>query len=74
MVMAITAPLQPVPLRDVSPVALMRARAVADANCLRALARAALRDGAPKPQLRAGNARAAAHRVLAHARCMSVLA
>ena len=66
--MAVPAPLPPSSQIETLPAALVRARAVADANRLRALARVALRDGAPMPELRAFNARAAARRVLAHAR------
>ncbi|WP_174804947.1 hypothetical protein [Methylobacterium oxalidis] len=64
------APLPPSSQIETLPAALVRARAVADANRLRALARVALRDGAPMPELRAFNARAAARRVLAHARIL----
>ncbi|MCE4222374.1 hypothetical protein HCU64_01300 [Methylobacterium sp. C25] len=54
-----------------APVATIRARAAADARFLRALARTALADGLPRPELRALNARNAARRVLDHARRMS---
>ncbi|MER2267252.1 hypothetical protein [Methylobacterium oxalidis] len=66
--MAVPAPLPPSSQIETLPAALVRA--VADANRLRALARVALRDGAPMPELRAFNARAAARRVLAHARTL----
>lgn len=55
------------------PVAAIRIRAAADARQLRALARAALRDGMPKSDLRSANARAAARRVVEHARRLSSL-
>ncbi|GBU19049.1 MULTISPECIES: hypothetical protein [Methylobacterium] len=58
---------------DGHPVAVLRARALADANRLRALACVALRDGAPHAGMRACNARTAARRVLAHARTLSAL-
>ena len=45
-----------------------RAVAIANANWFRAMARRALRDGAPRPELRAANARAAARIVLRQAR------
>ena len=72
--MTMPAPLRPIPLNEVSPVSLTRARAIADANRFRALARAALRDGAPKAELRAANTRAAARGILAHVRRVSVFA
>ena len=72
--MTMPAPLRPTPYHEVSPVSLTRARAIADANRFRALARAALRDRAPKAELRAANARAAVRSILAHVRCMSVFA
>lgn len=55
------------------PVAIVRARAAADARHLRALARTARIDGLPKAELRSANARAAARRVLDHARRVSSL-
>ncbi|GEP00476.1 hypothetical protein GCM10007887_22560 [Methylobacterium haplocladii] len=55
------------------PIAVIRARAVADVRCLRALARAAYRDGSPKADLRSANARAAARQVLDQARRLSAL-
>ncbi|WP_430911212.1 hypothetical protein [Methylobacterium sp. sgz302541] len=59
--------------RDRDPVSILRARALADARQLRLLACVALRDGAPRADLRAANARAAARSVLAHARRLSRL-
>lgn len=55
------------------PAAALRSRAISDAHRFRALARIALRDGSPKPELRAAHARAAARSVLGHARRMSAL-
>ena len=72
--MTVSASLQQIPFRETSPVSLTRARAIADANHFRALAREALRDGAPKAELRAANARAAVRSILAHVRCMSAFA
>ena len=57
---------------DSPPVAL-RARAIADANALRALAWAALRDGSPKAELRAAAARSSARAVIVHARRLSAI-
>ena len=51
----------------------IRGRAVADANQLRALACAALRDGAPHGARRAATARASARAVLAHAKRLSAI-
>lgn len=59
--------------RDLDPAFCLRARALADARQLRALANVALRDGAPRAGLRAANARAAARKVIAHARRLSCL-
>lgn len=56
-----------------SPVAALRARAIADANRLRALAFVALRDGMPNGTRRAANARASARAVLKHARRLSAI-
>jgi hypothetical protein len=56
-----------------SPITALRVRAIADANALRALARAALRDGMPRGEARAATSRAAARAVLAHARRLSVI-
>ena len=56
-----------------TPAVPIRLRAAADTRRLRALAAIALRDGAPHGALRAANARAAAHAVIAHARRMSAL-
>ncbi|MGU3540503.1 hypothetical protein [Methylobacterium sp. A54F] len=64
----------PLPAAGTEPVAVLRARARADADRFRRLAAVALRDGAPRGALRAANARAAARSVLAYARRMSVLA
>ncbi|AWN39030.1 hypothetical protein DK427_15085 [Methylobacterium radiodurans] len=50
-----------------------RAKAVAHANQLRALAWAALRDGAPHGAMRAATARTAARRILQHERRAAVL-
>ncbi len=50
-----------------------RAKAVAHANQLRALAWAALRDGAPHGAMRAATARTAARRILQHERRAVVL-
>lgn len=50
-----------------------RARAVAHANQLRALAWIALRDGAPHGAMRAATARTAARRILQHERRAAVL-
>ncbi len=50
-----------------------RAKAVAHANQLRALAWAALRDGAPHGAMRAATARTAARRILQHERRALVL-
>ncbi len=50
----------------------IRAQAHADATRFRALAQSALRDGAPKGEFRAANARAAARSVLAHARRLTM--
>lgn len=49
----------------------LRAIALRDANRFRALAWTALRDGSPRGDLRAANARAAARSVLRHARSFS---
>ncbi|MEA1834395.1 hypothetical protein U8607_20080 [Methylobacterium durans] len=59
---------------EIEPRALARARAIADACRFRALARSALRDGAPMAELRSSNARAAARRLLAHARTLALAA
>ena len=50
-----------------------RAQSIVLAHRLRALAWVALRDGAPKAELRAANARSAARIVLRHAKQASVL-
>lgn len=50
-----------------------RARAVAHANQLRALAWIALRDGAPHGAMRAATARTAARRILQHERRAALL-
>ncbi|GJE53610.1 MULTISPECIES: hypothetical protein [Methylobacterium] len=55
------------------PVAAIRVRAAGDARQLRALARAAQRDGMPKADLRSATALAAARRVVEHARRLSSL-
>lgn len=62
-----------VPLDSVGPRAALRRRAIADANALRALAWAALRDGMPRAQVRAATSRASARAVIAHARRLSVI-
>ncbi|TXM66512.1 hypothetical protein FV226_23365 [Methylobacterium sp. WL12] len=63
--------MQPLGLSDPherGPVTDRRAVAIANALWFRALAQRALRDGAPKAELRAANARAAARIVLRQAR------
>lgn len=55
------------------PAAAITSRALNDARRLRALAHVALRDGMPKAELRASNARKAARSVLRHARQVSSL-
>ena len=52
----------------------LRARAASDANRFRALAWIALRDGSPRGELRAANARAAARFILRHAKMRSRVA
>ena len=52
---------------------LDRVRSIETAHKLRALAWVALRDGAPKAELRAANARSAARIVLRHAKHAAVL-
>ncbi len=54
------------------PVADIRLRAAADARFLLALARKARRDGLPNSELRATNAKAAARKVVEHARRSSL--
>ena len=49
----------------------LRATAFSDANRFRALAWIALKDGSPRADLRASNARAAARSVLRHAKSLS---
>ncbi|GJD51554.1 hypothetical protein OPKNFCMD_4309 [Methylobacterium crusticola] len=55
-------------VRSPSEIAKLRVRAIANARQLKALAFVALRDGMPKAELRASNARAAARSVLGFAR------
>ncbi|WP_050783308.1 hypothetical protein [Methylobacterium nodulans] len=58
-------------LRTAEEIAALRARAIADANQLRALAFVALRDGMPMAELRSSNARSAARSILKSVRQLS---
>ena len=65
-------------LSDLKPIEIVglagkHAETIAQANRFRALAWAALRDGAPKSELRAAHARAAVRSLLQHARRAEIL-